>query len=267
MPFLYLFFVGILIGTAMVIPGLSGGVLAVILGVYDKMIYSLNNLFKDFKKSFIYLFILSLGVMLGAVWFSNVIFLLYEKYQAITKLVFIGLILGGIPCLLGNINKKEKNNYLIILITFLISFILCYFAKNFTNIFNNNYSSLSLFITGILYSVGKVIPGISSSFLIMIIGKYEFVLKIIAHPISFGLANITKILPFFFGLIIGVIIFLKIISFLFNNYYSKTYAAIIGLVLGTIPGLIPNNIFNLNIFISIILFAFSFLLSYKLTVK
>ena len=72
MSFFYLFLIGILIGTAMVVPGVSGGVLAVIFGVYDKMIYSLTNLFKSFKKNFTFLFILGLGILVGVIWFSNV---------------------------------------------------------------------------------------------------------------------------------------------------------------------------------------------------
>ena len=267
MSFLYLFLVGILIGTAMVIPGLSGGVIAVVLGVYDKMIYSLNNLFKDFKNSFIYLLVLSSGVILGAIWFSNVMFVLYERYQVATKMVFIGLILGGVPYLFKEAKTKNKSYYLIILGSFLLSFIFYCTTKNITNELNSNYSFVNLFLTGILYSIGKVIPGISSSFLLMIVGKYEFVLKVIAHPITFGIVNIVKLIPFLMGLILGVIILLKVITYLFNKYYHKTYAVITGIVLGIIPAIIPKNYANTNIIVVIILFTFSFVFSYKLTSK
>ena len=93
MSFFYLFLVGILIGTAMIIPGVSGAVIAVIFGVYDKMIKSLTNLFKDFKNNFMFLFILGLGILMGAIWFSNVLMFLYHKHEVITKFSFIGLIL------------------------------------------------------------------------------------------------------------------------------------------------------------------------------
>ena len=103
MSFIYLFLIGILIGTAMIIPGVSGSVIAVIFGVYDKSITALTNLFKNFKKNIIYLFILGSGILTGAIWFSNVMMFLYEKHEIITKFSFIGLILGGIPFLIQHV--------------------------------------------------------------------------------------------------------------------------------------------------------------------
>ena len=79
MSFIYLFLIGILIGTAMIIPGVSGAVIAVIFGVYDKLIASLTNLFKDFKKNMLFLSVLGSGILVGAVWFSNIMMFLYEK--------------------------------------------------------------------------------------------------------------------------------------------------------------------------------------------
>ena len=119
MSFIYLFLIGILIGTAMIIPGVSGSVIAVIFGVYDKSIMALTNLFKNFKKNIIYLFVLGSGILIGAIWFSNVMMFLYEKNEIITKFSFIGLILGGIPFLINEIKKKktEKINVKMFLIT------------------------------------------------------------------------------------------------------------------------------------------------------
>lgn len=272
MSFLYLFLVGILIGTAMIVPGVSGAVIAVIFGVYDKMIESLINLFKEFKKNFVFLFILGLGILIGAVWFSNVLMFLFERQEFITKFCFIGLILGGIPYLYKEVkNKGCKIDYISLIITFILSFILWILSENYLsiNLSNSNDSVISsifnLFLAGIIYSVGKVVPGISGSFLLILIGMYEFVLSVIAHPITFGLMNIGKVIPFIIGLIVGVICLLKLMNFLLKKHFGLIYSIIIGFVIGSIPALIPIGVGVKEVLTGMMICLFSFYLSYKMT--
>lgn len=272
MSFFYLFLIGILIGTAMIVPGVSGAVIAVIFGVYDKLIYSLTNLFKEFKKNFIFLFILGMGIMIGAMWFSNILMFLFERQEFITKCCFIGLILGGVPCLFKVVNNKgDKINYVALFITLVFSFMLWIISQKYLSINLSETSDsilkdfMKLFLSGVIYSVGKVIPGISSSFLLVIIGMYEFVLSVIAHPISFGLMNIKRVIPFMIGLISGVIVLLKIMSRLLKKHFGNIYSIIIGFVIGSIPALIPIFL-SINEVIKGLFFAvLSFYLSYKMT--
>lgn len=256
----------------MITPGVSGAVVTVILGVYDKMINALNNLFKDFKKNFIFLSILGLGILFGAVWFSNIIMFLYKNHEVSTKFAFIGLILGGVPFLFKEIKSKNKKiNYLAMIITFIVSLALWFFSKNFFKIdLDANTSSgiasiFNLFLAGIIYSIGKVIPGISGSFLLIIIGMYEYVLSVMAHPITVGFMEIGKLIPFAIGLIIGIIILLKLINYLLEKHFGMIYSVIIGFVIGSIPSLIPSIKFFSNLFTGVIIMVSSFILSYKLT--
>lgn len=271
MSFLYLFLIGILIGTAMIIPGVSGAVIAVIFGVYDKMIQSLTNIFKDFKNNFIFLFILGLGILIGAVCFSNVLMFLYAKYEVITKFCFIGLILGGVPYLFNEVKIKDKGNvnYGLIAITFLISVGLFLLSKNtFTlNIDSNSnfLNILNLFLAGVIYSIGKVVPGVSGSFLLILIGMYEYVLLVMAHPIRIGLANLNKLIFFVIGLIFGVTILLRLVNYLLNKHFNLIYSVIIGFVIGSILILIPPVSLTFSYFFGIILMLICFLLSLKLT--
>lgn len=272
MSFFYLFLIGILIGTAMVIPGVSGAVIAVIFGVYDKMILSLTNLFKSFKKNIIFLTILGLGILVGAIWFSNILMFLYNKHEVITKFAFMGLILGGVPFLFKEIKKKnEKINFFAMTISFLLSFILWFLSNKFLSIdldaSNNSLliNILNLFIAGVIYSVGKVIPGVSGSFLLIMIGMYEYVLSVMAHPITIGLKEMEKLIPFLLGLVFGIIVLLRVINYLLEKHFGLIYSIIIGFVIGSIPALIPNFDLSLNLIIGIITMIFSFILSYKLT--
>lgn len=273
MFFINLFLIGILIGTAMIIPGVSGGVIAVIFNVYDKMIYSLTNLFKNFKKNFIFLFILGMGIIIGAVWFSKIMMFLYTYHELPTKFAFIGLILGGVPFLFNQIklNTNKKVNFIALLISFLISIILFFISKNIYNIdLDNDSNSLiinvfKLFLAGIIYSVGKIVPGISGSFLLIIIGMYEYVLKVISNPFSIGLNDVFKLIPFVLGLVFGIIVLLKIMDKMLKKRYRLVYSIIIGFVIGSIPAIIPsiNNFKDLlsGLIITIIGFIFSYKMS------
>ena len=102
------FIKGFVIGIGKIVPGVSGAMLAISLGVYDKAIYYICNFKNDIKNSFKYLFPLGVGIIISIVLFSKVISLCLNKYYVITMLFFIGLIIGGIPDIL---NKVNKNNF------------------------------------------------------------------------------------------------------------------------------------------------------------
>ncbi len=277
MSFINLFLIGILIGTAMIVPGVSGGVIAVVFGVYNKMIYALTNLFKDFKKSFSFLFVLAIGILIGAVWFSNVMMFLYEAHEAITKLAFMGLILGGVPFLFkevkisGEKGESGKINYIALALTFIFCLILLFLSKNVFKIDldakTNSFfaANFNLFLAGVIYSVGKVVPGVSGSFLLITIGMYEYVLSVMAHPITFGLRQINKLIPFIIGLVFGVSFLLKIMNRLLKEKFSLIYSIIIGFVLGSVPALIPNDFSVNELIFGVIILIICCVLSYKLT--
>lgn len=266
MSFLYLFFIGIIIGSAMIVPGVSGAVIAVIFGLYDKMINSLTNLFKDFKKNFLFLSVLGSGILIGAIWFSNVLMFLYNKNEVVTKLSFIGFILGGVPFLFREVKlKKDRINYLVLFISFFISLILWIISKDSISSNFMSYSFINLFIAGIIYSVGKVVPGVSGSFLLIIIGMYNFILNVMAKPFSYGFKNILKVIPFILGTLIGALLLLKLMNYLFKKHLGMTYSIIIGFVLGSLLALVPTITFSYNLLYGIAISILCFILSYKLT--
>lgn len=255
----------------MIMPGVSGSVVAVILGIYEKMIIALNNLFRNFKKNFLFLFILSVGVLIGAVWFSNILMFLYKKHEVVTKLTFIGAIIGGIPYLYKCVDKPvKKKEYLVLLITFLLSLFLIVISFNNNLIINYDsdnvlLNKVLLFSAGIIYSIGKVIPGISGSFMLIMIGMYEYVLNVMAHPFTYGIRDLGRLFYFIMGLIVGVMILLKIINYLLKNKKSELYMVIIGFVIGSIPVLIPNAFTIKELIVGLFFCIIGFVLSYKLS--
>lgn len=232
---------GLLIGIGIILPGVSGGVIAVILGVYDRILFALNNIKKD-KKEVVFLIKIIIGVVAGSIISANLLKHFFEKYYVEMSYLFIGLILGTIPLLLQNFKEKsnEKINYIILFFTFILSFIFSFLIKD--SIVSSNNSKFLLFISGILFAIGKIVPGVSSSVLLNLIGKYDLYLIIISNPIGYFINNSIDLMIIITGFGIGLIVSLKLISYLLKKYYSITYSLIIGFVIGSISVLYPKCI-------------------------
>lgn len=265
---IYSFLSGILIGTCMILPGVSGSVVAIMLGVYEWLIFLLNekkfsNIYKIKK-----IFPLAFGILLGIFIFGKILLLFYNNYSYQMMYIFIGLILSSIPVLIREINEKnEKLNIKYSVISLIISILLFITPKIFNINIKDNLSFIKLFIGGFLYIAGKIIPGISSSFFLMILGLYEYVLSIITNPFSITLNKIITLIPFFVGIIIGLYIFVKLLNYLLNNHFSKTYSAIIGFVLGSVVAIYPGFELSFKGAVSFIMMIISYELVNKLSKK
>jgi putative membrane protein len=268
------FLKGLIIGAAMIIPGVSGGVLAVILGIYDKLLKAVSHLFKDFKKNMLYLIPIGSGIVLGILIVSKLLQYLFEKYTNPIQFTFMGFIIGSIPVLFRHIkNKKGKFNYVACIITFLFAIVLVILDKNnaFGIVQTNNIvdvSTIRLFISGIFLAIGTIVPGISNFQLLMLIGTYTSVLNAIAaftNPFAIGTTLLMKLIPLILGFVIGAIILVKLLSHLIEKYYTVSYSAISGFVIGSIPIIYPGFSWNLEGFICILLLIGGFLLSNKIS--
>ncbi len=241
---------GFIIGIGKIIPGVSGAILAISMGVYDKSIYYINN-FKDNKKESIkYLLPLGIGIIISIIFFSKIINFLLDKYYVITMLFFIGLIIGTIPSITKEINKKD---YYLIIISFIIFLSLSLLGVKNTYIIKGNIIDIVIFIiSGFMEAIGTVVPGVSSTALLMTIGTYKIIISSIAN-----ITNLKIIVPFIIGTILGLLIIVKIIGYLFKKYHNKVYSVILGLLLSTIVVMMIDTFkyqtTMLNIFIGIIL--------------
>ncbi len=253
---------GIIIGIGFIVPGVSGGVIATILGIYNTIIYKLNHLFDDFKNNMLYILPIIIGILISIFSFSKLILYLINNRLEFISYVFIGLILGCVPYLIKEIKIKEKKG--ISVIPFLLAFIfgiLLYIIQNSNLIESNNITTFKLVIAGLLYSIGKIVPGISGAALLMLIGIYNYFLSIIANPILINIKLMISFIPFLLSFLISSIIILKLIEYLINNHFRITYSIIIGFVLSSILFIYPNTISLLDIIISILSFTISYYLS------
>lgn len=240
---------GVVIGIGFIIPGVSGGILAVLLGIYDKIIYSISNFRKDVLKNSGFLFIVMTGVILGSVLFSNVLIFLLETKEYAIKYVFMGLIIGGLPSLIREIRLHDQKKINILFLSVALLFSIGLFLIEKTAIFkldSNNLTVMNLIVAGVFYSMGKIIPGISGAALLMLLGIYEYLLSILANPFSLSFGKILRLLPFFISFVISAILLVKLINYLLKKHYNKTYSAILGFVLGSILFIFPGFNFDFS---------------------
>ena len=211
MKFIIDFGKGVLIGAGCILPGISSGVLCVIFGIYEKLLDSLLNFFKDLRKNFTFLFPIVLGAVVGIIIFSKLLKFLLYKYQLQTKSVFIGLILGGVILLFKEINKKDKLNIaniscFLIALVIGISMVLLEHKINIQNIQNVGY--IYLILCGFLMSIGVVVPGVSNTIILMLLGVYSLYLTSVSN------IYLPVLIPMGIGLVLGSIIFMKIIKYI-----------------------------------------------------
>ena len=235
---------GIAIGSGAILPGISSGVFCVIFGIYEKLIDSILNFFKFPKKNFKFLLPIFIGMFIGVFIFSNLINYFLIKFPIQTKSIFIGLILGSIPSLFKEVNKnyKFKLKYLLFtLISFILGILSVFLESNIsTNIASVNFNFLYLLLSGFLMSIGVIVPGVSSTVILMLMGVYS------SYISSISSLYFPILIPLGIGLLLGSIIFMNITNFLLKKFYIQTFYTIIGFTLGSIFVLFPNVHSDLN---------------------
>lgn len=250
MAFLQNCAMGIAIGSGAILPGLSSGVFCVIFGIYEKLIDSILNFFKFPKKNFKFLLPIFIGMFIGVFIFSNLINYFLIKIPLQTKSIFIGLILGSIPSLFKEVNKNYKfelKYLLFTLISFIIGILSVFLESNIsTNITSVNFNYFYLLLSGFLMSIGVIVPGVSSTVILMLMGVYN------SYISSISSLYFPILIPLGIGLILGSIIFMKITNFLLKKFYIQTFYTIIGFTLGSIFVLFPDISFDISGIISIL---------------
>ena len=230
------------IGVAFIIPGFSGGSIAAILGIYEKMICAIADIFKDFKNSIKTLFPIVVGMVIGIITLLFPLSWALEAFPIPTVSLFVGLAIGGMPSITDKV-KGQRISYknlialtLPALIVLSISFMPIGAEKNLLEL--SFYGYVLLFLIGILGSSALVIPGISGSMLLLILGYYNPIVNLATDHLLVGkdvgisilVLGITAV-----GIAIGFIAISVIMKLLFRKCPRGTYFAIIGFIIGSIP--------------------------------
>lgn len=256
---------GMVVGLANIVPGVSGGTLMVSMNIYDKLIHAINHLFSQAKKSFGLLIPVFLGLGISIVLASKVLEdVLFAKYPIPTYMLFIGLILGGLPAILRKV-KGHKTNVLHIFL-FAVFFILVAGAaflggeRAAASTEVNLVNILMFFAIGIVASATMVIPGVSGSMVLLLLGYYHPVLSLVKNllpNITAGnwdavLSACALLIPFGLGVVFGIFAIAKLIDYIFTKAPSYAYWSIIGLIIASPVAIV---IMNLGTFSAITLFG------------
>lgn len=277
---------GFFMGIANVIPGVSGGTIAIILGVYEQFIGAISGILKNFKENLKFLIPIGIGMCLAIITTSKVVGYSYDNFPLPTLLFFVGLVFGGIPMLLNKVKDVEESknisNYVIAFLTFsLVIFMASYkfiFSMNsevsFESINIGGY--ILLFIIGVVAAATMVIPGISGSLVLMILGYYYPIIDTINNVLKGDTFHNLIILGIFgMGVVFGILIISKLLEYLFSKYKIKTYFGVLGFVFASIIAIplsacIELGDITVNIeqaIIGIILLITGTIISYKLGEK
>ena len=247
---------GFIMGIANIIPGVSGGTLALTLGIYEDFIGAISHFFRNIKKHVSFLLPIFVGILLSVITMSNVISTCFDQYPIPTTLFFMGLVIGGIPMLLKRVKntkeKKQVSSYVIALITFSIVMIMAFSEQIFgSGLGNVSFSNMAVFDYVILFFVGlisaatMVIPGVSGSLVLMLLGYYLPIIGVLKELTKFENLGPNLLVAFVFGVgvLVGIVAISKVIEYLLEKFEAKTFFGVIGFILASIIA-IPVSVYH-----------------------
>jgi putative membrane protein len=256
---------GIVIGIATLVPGVSGGTMAIILGLYDEMIHAISSFFKDIKKHTVFLLTVGLGGIVGIIGFSRIVDYGLNNFKMPMVYLFLGLIVGGIPVLYkkANVGKKRTLDLLYFVIGFAIILLMSFYNGTIVNLAESKgiLNFIFLIMAGVIIAVALILPGISTSFMLLTLGLYDITIKAINN------LEINYLVPIVIGAGLGVIATTKILERFLNDKPRATYLMILGFVIGSFIEVFPGIPIGLDILLSIITFIIGVILMRYMSIK
>ena len=256
------FLKGIIVGIGGVAPGLSGSVLLIIFGLYQKTLEALGTFFTDTKKKLHFLLPLVAGMFTGVLLFSKIIDFFLNNYEMPTRFCFLGLILGTLPMLWQEVKKEgfSKKYYVLILLSAVFG--IWFFTMNpnaFPQITDPNL--LQSILLGVAVAATAIVPGVDPAVFLSTLGFYEMYVSALAN------LDFQILLPMVIGLGLGAVMISFGISWLFKRFYTATFSVIFGIFLTMIPNMLNENCIlgkNWMSVISLILLTVGFAVSFYL---
>ncbi len=273
MEFLKRMLYGAIIGVANIVPGVSGGTMAVILGIYDKLLESIS--FKNLKRNILFLLPVAIGGGAGILALSTAMKFLIVNYPIATNFAFIGLILGSIPMIWkrarnpkgdpkGESSVSPAN---IVFFAAALAFMLLLAFLNQGSIENAVQTQLTpvlavqLFLASIASAFAMLLPGISGSFVMLLLGSYSTVITAISD------LNVVLLLPVAAGCLVGLLLGAVLISKLMKRFPQATYMAILGLIAGSLFSIYPGFVFGAEGIAAVLLLALFAFVSWWFSVR
>jgi len=249
--FLYRIFCGFFLGLSIVAPGVSGSVMAVMMGIYDQLLSIVANPLKDFKKNVITLFPMGIGAGISLVLFILAFSYLFDTYEKATYLLFMGLIGGTLPVVFHNANRDGfKPKYLIaVFFTLTLAVFIGVLRSKLPEgqaSMQTDPAILYLAVCGLISGIGSMVPGMSISLILILMGVYNYLMHAAK---SLNLIVIAVVGSCF---VVGMLGFSKLTKFVFDRYHSWAYFAVFGFMTGSLVDIwigLPDHNVNFNWFL------------------
>ncbi|NLN65441.1 MAG: DUF368 domain-containing protein [Clostridiaceae bacterium] len=270
---------GVVIGIATLVPGVSGGTMSIILGLYDDIIHAISSFFKDMKKNIIFLATVGIGGIIGLLAFSKVMELALIHFRYPMVYLFIGVIIGGMPVLFKKASGgfMKAGNWLYFAAGVLIILVMSFYDVTIVNLANSSgiLQFVFLFFAGIIIAVALILPGLSTSFMLLAIGLYDITLNALSELRTIVLHGTTPnaewvfsyLIPICLGTAFGIITTTKVLERFMNSKPQQTYMLILGFVAGSIVDIVFDTGLpsGWNIVLSIATFILGFLIIKKMS--
>lgn len=273
---------GAVIGVANIIPGVSGGTMAVSMGVYDKLIHALTHIVSEFKQSLKLIVPIVIGALLGIIGLAFVIEYLFANYPVQTNFLFIGLIVGGLPVIVRKLKETGKKisfpRGLVMVLFFAVVIGMAIIGEtegNAADVSFSVFNVIKLFAVGVIASATMVIPGVSGSMVLMLMGYYNVIIESITaffkalftFDMSGILAGFGVLIPLGIGILVGIAGIAKLIEIIFVKAPDYAYCAIIGLIVASPIAIIVMSDFAAYSLVSVLIGCVTFVIGYMIAMK
>ena len=272
---------GMVIGIANIVPGVSGGTMMVAMGIYDKLIHCITHLFSEFKKNVLFLLPIVIGMGIAIIASSFTIEKMFEYFPFQTSLLFVGLVVGGLPAMWKNVKGKtvRPGHIIAFVIFFAVVVVMALMGEtegNAADLSFNLVNVLKLLGVGIVAAATMVIPGVSGSMMLLLMGYYNPILSAINDflraLVAFDMDGILKgmgiLAPFGIGVVVGIFAIAKLIEIIFAKFPMYAYWAIIGLIVASPIAIIAMGTFPsitiVSILTGVVALAVGFVVAMKL---
>ncbi len=247
---------GILIGISVIVPGLSGGTTALMLGIYSDIIDFADNLLIDFKKSFKFFTPLIAGAVIGIGFISFPLRFILDRFSLEFSFFVIGIILGSISLFTNSIFKSPIKNFLCISAGIIICFLLDSFYEN-SYVYND--STIVLLLIGLLSAIALILPGISLSYILIAFDYYEKIILAITN------LDILFLLKFGASILLSTVLIIKILNKLYKKYPISINMLILGMVIGSIRQVFIRFPSSNELLVCILVFSLGIIVSFTLS--
>lgn len=255
---LWNFIKGAVIGGAMLIPGVSGGTTAIVLGIYDDLIHAVSSFFQNIKQNIAFLLAVGIGGVVGVLLFARPILFCFEQFPMPTMYFFFGAIAGSIPMMLQKAQVKHFRWHLLlypILGVGLIA-VLAFIPKDMFafELQMGVWDTLLLIAVGFIIAIALVLPGISCSYMLLLFGMYDLTIRAISE------LKISYLIPLAIGILLGVVLTTKLLEKALNQHTQGTYLIIFGFIIGSLIEVFPGIPFGMEFVICLLAFGIGFVL-------